>query len=179
MGRVARVVPGAVMLALSVAIAGCASNASLPNQSTPPVTAHGVTSRQLPPVPAALIADLNRHRGSVLVRRLGPGSTAPVSEHDALVAAREKGANAGKITSASLVTLGLPGSLNTATKAWLFGIAHPRIGPAIGAGQAAPRLRGHPAHTTYPPQHLVGFGADIVNVMTGRWVETATGFAPR
>lgn len=178
MGRGDRVVRGGVALALSAALGGCASNVSVPAQSTPHATARLVSSPGLPPVPSALIADLNRHRASVLVRRVRAGATAPIGERAALLAARQDGSAAGRITSGSLVTMGLPGSLNSASKAWLFGVAHPKIGPAVGAGRVAPPLRGHIQHVPQPRHHLVCFAAQIVNALTGKWVETTTGCAP-
>jgi hypothetical protein len=125
-------------------------------------------------VPSALIAELNRHRASLPIRVAAANAVAQVGEATALVTARRDGAHLGKITSASLVSMGLPGSMHTLTtphKVWMFGIAHPTGSPVSGGP-----VVGYSGPNRAP--HKPNFAAEFVDATTGKWIEGTTGYDP-
>ena len=141
-------------------LAGCASEGK---------SAHGgaVAANHLPPVPAALIAELSRHQ-QLPIQVIDPNTPVHTAFAAALPAAKHH-AQLGKITSASLVTMGVPGtqqSLTTPHTVWLFGIADPvnvdSHGPLPRSGESA----------------RVNFAAQMVNATTGRWIQAASGYDP-
>ena len=161
----------AAVIAMLAVVSGCASRANSPHHH--PVRAgQGVATapRRLPVVPAKLILELNRNRGGALIQLAPAGVRVPVSEAAALAAVRRDGPRWGKVTSASLVTMGLPGtrrSLDTPAKVWMFGIAHPMNvegsgGPTPTSGHRAPY---RPPKATY--------AAQFVNATTGKWFEAS------
>jgi hypothetical protein len=130
--------------------------------------ANAPAPRQLPPVPSALVSELNLHRGSLPIRLLGPHAKARVSERDAVAVSYRSSPGLGTITSASLATMGLPGSLDRPSTVWLLGIARPKGEVGSGGPCCSPA-----------PQHAVNFAADVVNAVTGTWVESSSGYDPR
>lgn len=181
MGHVSASGLACILVAVLGGASGCASGDHFgghPGGQTPPrqptTTVVATSSKRLPPVPSALVTELNRGRASARIRLLDPNAEAPVSELDALAAARWKGPRLGKVTSASLATMGLPGSLNSPTRVWLLGIAYPKGG--LASGGSAPVLPQPPKRGARP---RFNFGAQVVNATTGKWVESGSGYDPR